>query len=181
VPRYHFVPESSRMWIGARSTLHAVNAECDGVEGYVDLVLRSDDEGEAAAEVPDGRLCLAVGRLSSGNRMQDREMRRHIEARRYPTIAGVLTGVRWLGTDGAYQVSGEVQFRGITRRYEDQMQVEELDDRTIRISGVSRFDVRDFGMAPPRMLFLSVEPHVDVGVDIVARLRDSSYDDEGTS
>jgi hypothetical protein len=30
------------------------------------------------------------------------------------------------------------------------------------------FDVRDFGMEPPRMLFLRVEPEVAVRVEIIA-------------
>ena len=48
------------------------------------------------------------------------------------------------------------------------MAIDKVDDRTIRLSGSSRFDVRDYGMEPPRILMLKVEPEVDVRVDIQA-------------
>ena len=34
--------------------------------------------------------------------------------------------------------------------------------------GHDRFDIRDFGMEPPRVLVLKVDPEVDVRVEIVA-------------
>jgi len=43
-----------------------------------------------------------------------------------------------------------------------------VDDRTIRLVGESTFDVRDFGMEPPRILMLRVEPDVYVRVEIIA-------------
>jgi hypothetical protein len=43
-----------------------------------------------------------------------------------------------------------------------------VDDRTIRAAGESSFDVRDFGMEPPRILMLRVEPDVKVRVEIFA-------------
>ena len=43
-----------------------------------------------------------------------------------------------------------------------------LDERTIRLGGQSNFDIRDFGMQPPRMLMLKVEPQIAVRVEIVA-------------
>ena len=46
-----------------------------------------------------------------------------------------------------------------------------VDDRTLRLDGESTFDIRDFGMEPPRILMLRVEPEVDVRVEIVAERR----------
>ena len=48
------------------------------------------------------------------------------------------------------------------------MTIEVVDDRTLHLAGRSRFDIRNFGMEPPRILMLKVEPLVDVRVDIVA-------------
>jgi hypothetical protein len=61
-----------------------------------------------------------------------------------------------------------VTFRGVTRRYEDEMTVRRLDERTVALEGASSFDIRDFGMQPPRILLLRVEPEVTVRVEIVA-------------
>ena len=43
-----------------------------------------------------------------------------------------------------------------------------MDERTIRLAGASRFDIRDFGMEPPKVLLLKVEPEVEVRVEIFA-------------
>ena len=48
------------------------------------------------------------------------------------------------------------------------MVIRRLDDRTISLEGSSRFDIREFGMQPPRVLMLKVEPEVDIRVEIIA-------------
>ena len=167
MPRYQIDPDRSRVWIDARSTLHPIRSSTDGLLGYVDLEPRDDGGLDPAAE-PAGKLSLPVARLSSGNPFEDRELQRRIDARRYPSIDGVLTGLAPAGDDGRYRVSGDLAFRGVVRRCEDMMTVEVVDDATIRLNGESTFDIRDFGMEPPRILMLRVEPEVVVRVEIVA-------------
>jgi hypothetical protein len=167
VPRYHIVPDRSRVWIEARSSLHPIRSSTDGLEGYVELEL-GEGGGVDFSEEPIGKLSLPVSRLSSGNRMEDLEMYRRIDGQRYPTIDGVLKQVQRAGTDGTYHVSGEVTFRGVARAHQDEMAIHPIDDETVRLEGKSRFDVRDFGMQPPRILMLKVEPEVEVRVEIVA-------------
>ena len=48
------------------------------------------------------------------------------------------------------------------------MTVDEVDDHTVSLAGQSTFDIRDFGMDPPRILMLKVQPIVSVRVEIVA-------------
>ncbi len=48
------------------------------------------------------------------------------------------------------------------------MIIRSVDDQTISLEGTSRFDIREFGMEPPKMLMLKVEPEVDIRVEIVA-------------
>jgi hypothetical protein len=52
------------------------------------------------------------------------------------------------------------------------MVLEVVDERTVRLSGQSTFDIRDFGMEPPRILMLRVEPVVAVRVEITAEQQD---------
>jgi polyisoprenoid-binding protein YceI len=155
------------VWIDARSNVHPIHSETGGLEGYVELEMGSDGALDAEA-APSGQVHLPVSRLSSGNRMEDREMQRRIDARRYPTIDGALRSMVPDGEGGSYRVAGDVTFRGVMRQYEDQMTLHAVDDRTIRLAGTSRFDIRDFGMEPPRVLILRVEPEVDVRVEILA-------------
>jgi hypothetical protein len=67
-----------------------------------------------------------------------------------------------------YIVGGDLTFRDTSRSYEDEMTIELPNDSTVTMSGESIFDIRDFGMDPPRILMLKVQPEVTVRVEIVA-------------
>jgi polyisoprenoid-binding protein YceI len=167
VPRYRIVPERSHVWVDAQSNVHPIHSSTDGLEGYLDLQI-SPDGGIDTSEAPAGKLSLPVSRLSSGNRLEDREMQKRIDAQRYPTIDGALEKMERSGNDGSYKVRGDITFRGVARTYEDEMTLDTLSDGFIKLVGKSRFDIRDFGMDPPRALMLRVDPEVDVRVEIVA-------------
>jgi polyisoprenoid-binding protein YceI len=159
------IPRYRRLWIDARSSVHAIHSTAEGLDGFVDL----DADGDAVVgSYPTAQLSFPVSRLSSGNRLEDRELQKRIDARRYPIIRGVLTGVVPVADEGRFLVRGDLSFRGVTRSAEDYMTLSTVDRRTIRLAGESSFDVRDFGMEPPRILMLRVEPDVKVRVEIVA-------------
>jgi polyisoprenoid-binding protein YceI len=167
VPRYRIAPERSHVWIDARSNVHPIHSSTDGLEGFVELDLEAAG-GVDLSVTPTGKLALSVDKLSSGNRLEDRELHKRIDSRRFPTIEGVIDQVSHHGEDGSYRVSGDVTFRGVTCRHEDQLRIREVDDTTIQLDGSSRFDIREFGMEPPRMLMLKVEPEVDIRIEIFA-------------
>ena len=164
---YRIVPERSYVWIDARSNIHPIHSKTNGLEGFIDFEMKPDGSVDLTSR-PAGHLSLGVSRLSSGNTMEDRELRRRIDAGKYPKIEGVLEQIVPSGTPGKYRVGGEVIFRGVARRYDDEMTVAALDADTLQLAGKSRFDIRDFGMTPPRVLMLRVQPEVDVTVEIIA-------------
>jgi polyisoprenoid-binding protein YceI len=167
VARYRINPDRSQVWFDGKSSLHGIHSSTDGLEGFIELDL--DGEGHLDPAVkPSAKLSFPVVRLTSGNKLEDRELQRRVDARRFPNIEGVLDQMDRSGDDGTYRVSGNVTFRGETRHQEGEMTLKAVDDRTIQMAGSSRFDIRDFGMEPPKMLMLRVEPEVDVRVEIVA-------------
>lgn len=157
--RYRIVPDRSSVWIHARSTLHAIDTKTDGLEGWVDL--EGDGDRVAFARPPAAHLELAVERLRSGNPLQDRELRRRINARAHPTITGDLTAV------DSSNVSGDVTFMGTRRSYTSPLSITRAGSE-VHVTGEATFDVRDFGLQPPRILVLQVEPEVTVRIDVVA-------------
>jgi polyisoprenoid-binding protein YceI len=159
------MPSQSRVWIEARSNVHPIHTEAEGLEGWLDLDITDDKVNVDQALL--GHLEFPVGNLRSGNSLEDRELHRRIDARRYPTIAGDLKGMKETDEPSRYVVGGDLTFRGVTRPYEDEMTVEAVDDR-VTMGGSSEFDIRDFGMEPPRIFILKVQPEVTVRVEIVA-------------
>lgn len=169
--KYRIVPARSQVWIDARSSVHPIHSVADGLEGYVELDPDATGHVDMSRE-PTGKLSFAVSRLSSGNRMEDRELQKRVDIRKYPSIDGVLVGLASSGSDGTYRVSGDLSFRGVTKRCEDDMTVRFIDAKTVTLAGQHVFDIRDFGMEPPRMLMLKVEPDVVVRIEIFAEKED---------
>ena len=155
------------MWIDARSTLHPIHSQTAGLEGFVETEVGTDGRVDLSVATK-ARLSLPVDRLRSGNPLEERELKRRIMARRFPTIDGELTDLAAGNHDSRYVVSGRITFRGETCAYEHEMVIAVVDDATLRLTGEAVFDIRDFGMEPPRILMLRVEPEVRVSVDIIA-------------
>lgn len=107
--------------------------------------------------------------MRSGNGLVDRETRRRIDARRHPEITGVVTGSDRVAGD-RLSLRGDLTFRGETRQVEGEVGVV-VDDGGERIvlEGSQSFDVRDWGLEPPRFAMLKVHPGIDVRVHVEAR------------
>jgi polyisoprenoid-binding protein YceI len=168
VARYLIVPEQSLVVIDAKSSLHPIHTRTRGLEGALDLDVLPGGRVNLRAE-PNARLSLAVEKLSSGNPLEDRELRRRIDAGRFPSIEGELSELRETGEGGRYVARGDVTFRGVTKTCEGEIAITQVDERTLRLEGTHSFDIRDFGMKPPSILMVRVQPDVSVHVEIVAR------------
>jgi polyisoprenoid-binding protein YceI len=161
--RYSFDSVRSCVWVSGRSSLHPINTETRGITGWFEASRRED--GSLDLDLPvAGELELAVARLTSGNQLYDRELRRRIDARRHPTIQGRVTKI---SADGAhrYSVAGDIVFHGKTRSFEHGMDIT-LDDDEVSLTGDYVFDIREFGMKPPSMLMVRVYPEIAVRVEL---------------
>jgi polyisoprenoid-binding protein YceI len=154
------------VWIDARSNVHPIHTEARGLDGWVEFEF--GDGAIKLDQTPRGHLEFPVELLKSGNPLEDRELRRRIDARRHPSILGDLKALKPSGAPSHYEVEGELTFRGVSHTYQGEMTIEVLDDNTVRLAGEATFDIRDFGMEPPRILMLKVQPDVTVRVEIIA-------------
>ena len=169
--RYRIAPERSEVQIDAKSSLHPIHTSTRGLEGFLELEVLGG--GRVNTHSPaNAKLSFPVDELSSGNALEDRELKRRIDARRFPSIDGVLDELRETGRDGRYLARGDLTFRGVTNSYEDEITIEQVDERTLRLFGEHIFDIREFGMDPPKIMMFRVEPEVKVRVEIVAAKND---------
>jgi polyisoprenoid-binding protein YceI len=165
VATFRIDPERSRVWIEARSSMHPIHGEAEGLEGSIDAEVaegRIDVTGE-----PKIRIELPVEKLRSGKKLEDAEMLRRIDARRYPRITGETTELK--ENNGRYRVRGDLTFHGVTRQVEGEVTISAPDERSLVIEGEQVFDIREFGVEPPKILMFKVHPDVRVRVQVVAR------------
>jgi hypothetical protein len=165
--RYRIVADASEVLIDARSNVHPIHQRASGVEGVVDLVVRDDGFVDTAAAAT-AEITLAADRLSARNPFETRELRRRIDARGFPAITGRLDGLRTTDTPGTYLARGVVTFRGVERAVEDELRVTCDAAGALHVEGAHEFDIRAFGMEPPRVLMMRVEPLVRVRIAVVA-------------
>ena len=162
--RYSFDSMRSCIWVNGRSSLHPINTETRGVTGWFEVAAK--DDGSLDLEQPfAGELQLEVARLTSGNQLYDHELRRRMDARRYPVIEGRVTRLALDGSHPRYLVTGDIDFHGKTRSFEHWMHIE-LDEKEVSLTGDYVFDIREFGMKPPSMLMIRVYPEIEVRVEL---------------
>ena len=167
MPRFNIVPERSRVWLEASSSVHPIHGEAAGLSGSIDVQF----DGAAGLDLsssPEIRVELPVEQLKSGNRLEDAEMMRRVDARRYPTIRGVVKDIKPMGVDGRYMVTGDLTFHGVTQTVEGEVTLSRPDDQTVVFEGEREFDVRDFKVSPPKILMLKVHPEVKVRIRVEA-------------
>ncbi len=158
-------PNRSKVWIEARSSMHPIHGEAEGLEGSIEAEMaegRIDVSG-----LPRIQIELPVDKLQSGKKLEDAEMMRRIDARRYPKITGETTELKENG--GRYRIRGDLTFHGVTRQVEGEVTISAPDERSLVIEGEQIFDIRDFGVQPPKILMLKVHPDVRVRVKVVAQ------------
>ncbi len=162
--RYTLDSVRSCIWVSGRSNLHPINTETRGITGWFESSAR--DDGTLDLEHPvSGELELAVDRLTSGNQLYDHELRRRMDARRYPTIFGRVTSISASGPHPRYAITGDISFHGKTRTFEHEMQIA-VHGEGVSLTGEYVFDIREFGMKPPSMLMVRVYPEINVRVEL---------------
>ena len=171
--RYRIVPELSVAEIEGRTNLHPVHARGEGLLGWVEAAV--DGDRVALIPEPSARVELAVDRIRSDNALFERELRRRIDARRHPMITGELRELAAAERPGRYRASGDITFRGVSRPATDDLRVTVVDGgRRLRVQGAHAFDIRDFGMDPPRLLLLKAMPEVTVRIHVEAEREDQA-------
>ena len=164
VTRFEIDPESSEVRIDGSSSVHPIRASAKGLSGWVEL--DTSRAGLADDTRVAGEVRIEVDRLRSGNSLVDRETRRRIDARRYPEIVGTVTTSETTGP-GRLALTGVIAFRGEECEVSGEVGVS-IEGDMIVIEGSQDFDVRDWGLQPPKLALLRVHPVVEVRIRVVA-------------
>jgi polyisoprenoid-binding protein YceI len=167
VGRYEVAAARSRLWAEARSSLHPIKTESEGLRGHIEAVI---DGGKLNPDAGlKGLIELDVDTLKAGNILYDREIKRQLDVRKFPRIRGEVLEVRELEGGNRYHVRGNLSLHGITRTVEGDVTVKVLASGSLEIEGEKTFDIREFGLTPPKILMLKVYPDVKVRARVVVQ------------
>jgi hypothetical protein len=165
--RYELLHGACSMSVEARSSVHPVHVETSEVTGHLDAEV---EQGQVVPR-PGARIEVLMDGLRSGNPLLDRETRRRMDLRRHPRLVAELSDARPLG-DGVLACRGQVTFQERTRPVTGELVVRADEDGDLHLEGRQEVDVRRWGLEPPRLLVLKVDPEVTVRLRLRARPRD---------
>jgi polyisoprenoid-binding protein YceI len=166
VCKFNVASSSSSLSFDGKSTLHAVHGTASQLTGSVTAAL--EDGGLVLDPSPTMHVEFPVERLSSGNSLQDKETWKLLDSKRNPTIMADLRNLTPTG-GAAYHAAGDITMSGRRKSYEGDLTIKVDKDRMV-VDGTLVVDIRDFGLQPPRLLMVTVQPQVTVKLHLVAVL-----------
>ncbi len=167
--RHHsLVPERSAVLLKVDTSLGPVSFGANGLDGFIEATI--DGERIDVDAAPAAHLELDVIRLTSGNSIYDTELRRQIDTRRFPRAYVDLHRARAIDRDSStFQVSGEITLRGVTVPA-DGVVVAAFPERELMVvSGEETLDISDFGIPPPSLFMIKIDPEVKLRLYLEAR------------
>ncbi len=164
--RYQVVGDRSAVLVEARSTVGPLTFGAMGLSGVVETPVHG---GRVIADdTTTGTVTIRTDSLRSGNELYDAELRRRIDARRFPSVTLALRGGEASGAADRVRIAGDVTIHGVTRRLEGTLVVAEPGAGVLSVAGEQVVDVRDFDIAVPTMLMLRIYPDVVVKLYVEA-------------
>ncbi len=156
--RYVINSAAASVVFAANSSVHPIRSTA-AVSGWFEADI--DDDQFRPGSLLSGHLEIPLDGVSSGNPIIDREMRRRAGSGAHPVIEGdIETTLSSEGTEAT--ITGTISLSGTAELVEGEVSV--LPGP--RIVGSGEFDIRWWGIEPPRILMLRVDPIVMVEIDL---------------
>ena len=165
---FRIVPERSQVVVDAKSSLHPIHTSTTGLEGSLDMEVlgggRINLQAPAKASLSFAGRQAVVGQPARGSRASAPHRLAPVPDHRRRAERATRDRAR----TGATSPAVTSRSGGRPTRTKTRSPFSRIDDRTLAIAGEHTFDIRDFGMDPPKILMFRVEPDVKVHVDLVA-------------
>ena len=155
--RFEIDESAASVVFAASSSVHPIRS-VGAVAGWIEACVSEDVFAEG--QDVNGHLEVPLSGLSSGNPLIDRETKRRVDSGLHPAIRAHIEET--LRVDGnRATITGTIEFLGVSTLVEGEIVL--LPGP--RIVGTGEFDVRWWGLEPPRLLMLRVDPIVTVEID----------------
>lgn len=167
MPRFRIDSARSTIDIDLKVNLHASHIRATGLTGSIECEL--DAHGRPRLDRPySGRFSLPVNSIKSGNTLQDLEMRRRLDASRYPRISAQVTDGALIDEKlGRYRATAKLTIHGRTREIEGEVRLR-VEGGAIIADGKQVINMKDFDIDPPNLIILRVDPELLIRAHVVA-------------
>ena len=157
--RWEIEASASSVTFVATSSIHPIRTKGEA-SGWIEGGL--DDNGFLPNSTLRGRLEVPLSGLLSGNPLVDNEMRRRVDTVSHPFIVCQIETTEDTGESTA-TITGTISFLDVDVLVEGELNL--LSGP--RLSGVGEFDVRWWGLEPPKLFMMRVDPIVTVEIDLL--------------
>jgi hypothetical protein len=165
VARYVVVGERSTVTLNGRSSLHPISAKAAGLRGYIDAAITP--AGVAPDPPPAVHIEVPVANISSGNALEDSQMRKLLSSRVNPSIVADLRELTPLAQPNRYAARGAITINGKVKEMTGEVTIA-ANGSHLAIDGEQRIDIRDFGIQPPQVFMLKVFPDFTISLHLEA-------------
>jgi hypothetical protein len=162
------VPERSAVLIEARSSVGPITFGALGITGQIRVLAAGDQV--TADDSTDAHLEIPVAALSSGNGLYDAELRRRVDAARFPTATLDLDRCTVSGSGDHLTLEGRIGFHGVTRTLQGPVVASIPGPGHLTVTGDQVLDIRDFAVPSPTVLMFRIYPQVVVKLQVEAEL-----------
>ena len=132
--------------------MHPIEGRATELTGTLDVEVADG----VVTGLHSGRLEVPVRSLRSGNPLEDGELQRRVEARRFPVIVGEVRNATALD-GGRLRVDGDLTFHGVTQSVTGEVRIATEGDRVV-LEGEHVFDVRRFDITSGGFAIRPLEP-----------------------
>ncbi|MDP2851233.1 MAG: YceI family protein [Sulfuricurvum sp.] len=122
---------------------------------------------DAAPATLKGTIEISMSDLISDNKKRDTNMQETLESSTFPKAVFEVKEVVVKGGDNVI-LKGAMNLHGVTKPMSFEGTVSEEASK-VRIKVKSSMKMTDFGITPPKMVFLVVRDQVDLNVDVVLK------------
>lgn len=119
---------------------------------------------ESSPSTLKGSIEISMSDLVSDNKKRDEHMQEALESSLFPKAVFDLKEVVSKGGDN-YTLKGAMSLHGVSKPMSFEGTITEEGNK-IRIKAASGMKMSDFGVKPPKMMFLTVRDQVDLSVDV---------------
>lgn len=139
-------------------------------DSSIDPVFKKATSHLSMGETPTslkGTVEVSIADFISDNAKRDVNMRETMESDKFPKASFEIKEVVSKGGD-AVSLKGSLTLHGVSKPFSFEGSVNEEGSK-VRIKAKSSMKMSDFGITPPKMVFLTVRDQVDVSVDMVLK------------